>query len=291
MLKTDYIYKKLGSFELKNISFHLPCGYIMGLVGENGAGKSSLIKILLGLYHSDGSTIQIDGMDLNNENEAPKIKDIIGFVLNEDWFSPALTLLENADCYVVYYQRYSREAFLSFCSDFELNSSKKLKKCSKGEKLKFQFAFALSHSPKLLILDEPLANFDPEFRETFIRLITAFIKDGDKSILIATHLIEELEQYTDYIAYLEKGELLFFKEIETLKDEYSLVTGDACAIQYLKKEDVIYRQDSELSSKALIKNRTGMILDRDLKIERPSLEELMYFFMKGRKAYDKKNSK
>lgn len=283
MLKTDYIYKKLGKFELKNISFHLPYGYIMGLVGENGAGKSTLIKILLGLYHSNNSTIQIDGMDLNNENEAAKVKNIIGFVLNEDWFSPALTLLENADCYGAYYQNYSRESFLSYCSDFELETSRKLKKCSKGEKLKFQFAFALSHSPRLLILDEPLANFDPEFRSRFIQIITSFIKDGDKSILIATHLIEELEQYTDYIAYLEKGELLFFKEIETLKDEYSLVTGSPSAMQYLKKDDVIYMQAGELYSKALIKNRAGMILDKDFKIERPSLEDLMYFFMKGRR--------
>lgn len=291
MLKTDHIYKKLGSFELKNISFHLPHGYIMGLVGENGAGKSSLIKILLGLYHSDGSTIQIDGMDLNNEEEEAKIKDIIGFVLNDDWFSKSLTLLENADCYGMYYQKYSRESFLSYCAAFELDTSKKLKKCSKGEVLKFQFAFALSHNPKLLILDEPLANLDHEFREKFIQLITDFIKDGDKSILIATHLIEELEQYTDYIAYLEKGELLFFKEIEALKDEYFLVTGTDSAIQYLKKDDIVYRQDGSLYSKALIKNRTGMILDKTFKIERPSLEELMYFFMKGRKSYDKKNSK
>lgn len=280
MLEAAYINKKLGEFELKDVSFHLPKGYIMGLVGENGAGKSSLVKVLLGLYKCPGSVIRVNGLAFEKNEE--KIRNIIGFVLNEEWFAPALTLMENADYFGQYYREYSKETFLFYCREFELDISRKLRKCSKGENLKFQFAFALSHNPELLIMDEPLANFDPEFREKFVKIITNFRKNGQKSILIATHLIDELEQYADYITYMEKGKVVLSKDIESFLDEYRIVTGDPVAMRYMKKEDIIYRQDGEYSSKALVKFRQGMILDRECKVNRPSLGELMYFLMKGR---------
>jgi ABC-2 type transport system ATP-binding protein len=289
MLEIRDIDKTLGDLWLRDIDFYIPKGYIMGLVGENGAGKSTLIKVIMGLYKCTDSTIMIDGMNLYENEE--KVRDIIGFVLNEELFTPDMTLRENADYYGRYYSGYDAGLFENYCYEFELNSKKKLKELSKGERMKFQFAFALCHKPKFLIMDEPLSNFDPEFREKFIGIITDFISDGEKSILISTHLIDELEQYADYITYIRKGKQILSEDIETLLDRYLMLKGAKRDAMYVKTEDIVYRQDNELSTSILVKKREGMEIDHMLSVTRPTLSEVMYYLMKEAQENGEKNIK
>lgn len=184
MLKLNNVSKKFPNFSLQDISFELPKGYIMGLIGENGAGKTTILNHILGLYQPNSGTITIDGMTYREQEK--QIKNRLGYVLTDEIFGGELTLVENANMYGKYYEHYKQPIFHEYCRRFQLEETKKFKHLSKGEKLKFQFAFALSHQPKLLVLDEPTANFDPDFRKEFLQILTEFVSDGEKSVLLAT---------------------------------------------------------------------------------------------------------
>lgn len=277
ILQVNHVSKTLGNFRLEDITFALPKGYIMGLIGPNGAGKTSLLHLILGLYRPQQGEIWIDGMQY--ENSEKTIKEMLGTVLTEELFEGNFTLEQNGDCYGKYYGKYDKSVMMTYLQRFDLQPEQKYKKLSKGEKLKFSFAFALAHAPKLLILDEPTGNFDPTFRKEFFKILKEFISDGTKSVILATHLTDDLDRIADYITYIEKGRLLFSDDIETIRDRYKLVTGEAYKIKLLS-EDVIHMEEREFGTKALVKNHGYRQYDESLTVTTPTMEELMYFMTK-----------
>lgn len=286
MIQLTDIKKKLGHFFLEDITFTLPEGYIMGLIGQNGAGKSTILKILLGLYAPDSGEMSLFGTTYQ-ENEK-YIKNNIGYVLTEDGlFFGEMTLLENVRLYGKYYENHSESLFRSYAADFGLKENTKVKKLSKGEYLKFQFAFALSHQPKLLLLDEPTANFDPDFRRKFLHIITDYMKDGKKSVILATHLTGDLDKIADYITFVDAGSLLFSMDRESLNKHFRMVAGEEYKVNLLPKENIIYKETGEYGTKALVKHGRWSQYGDALTVTYPTIEELMYFMLKGR-SYEKK---
>ena len=279
MLELINVSKKLGEFELDNISFNLPKGYIMGLVGQNGAGKTSIINMILGLYKIEEGTILVDGMDITEYEK--EVKDRIGFVLCDDLFHPYLSLLENANLYGKYYSKYSKDEFVDYCERFQIDVNKKLSKFSTGEKLKFQFSFALAHKPKLLILDEPVGNFDPEFRKEFLSILSEFIEDGEHSILISTNTTMELEAMADYITMIKRGKIVFSMEKEGMCEKYKLVKGEGCKIDLIDKDRIIYKESGSYQTTALVLNDEFYEYDEELVVEAPSIDDVMYYIVKG----------
>lgn len=278
VIEVKQLSKSLGSFKLGEMSFELPLGYIIGLVGENGAGKTTLLHLLLGLYRPSEGEVKVLGQ--NYEDDEIQIRREIGFVLQERLFFEKESLISNGDIYGAYYEKYDRELFLTYLNEFGLPADKKYKKLSKGEELKFQFAFALSHKPRLLIMDEATGNFDPKFREVFLQYLKEFIKDGESSVLLATHLTQELEQMADYIMYIEKGKLLFSYDIETLRSRFRVVTGEEYKIKLLPKDKVICMEKGKLSTRAFIRHRKHYTYDKELTLTIPTIEEVMYFITK-----------
>ena len=222
MLQVRNLSKSLGGFAIEDINFELPKGYIMGLIGVNGAGKTSLIEMLLGLTKPDAGEIFIDGKKVTER----ETKDDMGYVLSENYFMENLTVLENGALFGPYYSNYEEEVFCQYLQEFQVPEKKRLSKLSKGMFLRFQFAFALSHRPKLLIMDEALLNLDLEFRYEMVHKMQQFVEDGEHSILYATHLLEELDQIADYILMLAEGRQLFFMDKESLYDAYQAKCGD-----------------------------------------------------------------
>lgn len=280
MLKLINVNKVLGNFELKDINFELPKGYIMGLIGQNGSGKTSIINTILGLYKVDSGSIYINNIELKKNEKVAK--DEIGFVFCEELFTPYFTLLQNADFYGKYYSRYSKDEFIKYCNEFYLDENKKLKKFSKGEKLKFQFAFALSHRPKLLILDEPVGNFDPDFRKLFLKILSEFIKDGEHSVLISTNTMNELEMIADYIVMINEGQVVFSMEKETMGEKFKLVIGEEEKIDLISEDKIIYKEKGKYQTKALVLNDNSNEYNGVI-IETPSIEDVMYYIVKGQK--------
>ena len=280
VIEISNLTKKYKNFLLDNISFSVPGGFVSGFIGENGAGKSSILKLLLGILTPEEGQISIFGTTYE-ENEKG-IKNNVGYVLAEDGlFLGEMNLLENARLFGKYYENFSESLFCNYASEFGLKNIK-VKKLSRGEYLKFQFAFALSHKPKLLLLDEPTANFDPEFRRKFLCVITDFIKDGRKSVILATHLTEDLEQIADYVTFIDHGRLLFSMDRESINKYFRMAAGEEYKINLLPKENIIYKEAGKYGTRALVKHGRWSQYDDALNITYPLLEELMYFILKGK---------
>lgn len=281
MIELKHLTKRWDGFTLHDISAKLPTGYIVGLIGPNGSGKTTLLQLLLGLYQPTAGGMTIDGK--NYDSAECTLHDALGLVLQERLFDGNYSLEENADLYGSYYSRYERETFRSYCQRFGLNPLCRYRTLSKGEELKFQFAFALSHHPVWLLLDEPTGNFDPKFRSEFLRLLKAFVADENHGIVLATHLTDDLDRLADYILYLEKGELLLSMDVEEMRQAFRLVAGETYKVRLLPEEHVILRQENEFGAKALVRHRAYMQYDKALHVASPSIEELMYFMTKRKK--------
>lgn len=273
--------KKLGDFTLGELQFDIPAGYIIGLIGPNGSGKTTLLHLLLGLYNPSEGEVKVDGM--NYEDGEKVLLDNLGVVLVEDLFEGSSTLLENGRDYGKYYSRYKEEVLKEYLERFHLQEGQLYRKLSKGQKLKFQLAFALAHDPKLLVLDEPTGNFDPGFREEFFRILKEFMADGEKSVILATHITEDLDRVADYIIYLEEGKQIFAGDVETLRESYRLVVGEKYKIKLLAPEKIIHTEEGTYGTKALVKHTRRSLYDKELTVMVPTIEELMYFMTKRRK--------
>lgn len=281
MLKIENLKKTFENqrFQLEDISFHLPKGYLMGLIGENGVGKSTILKCLLGLYKPEQGNIWIDGMDLREQER--EAKDLMGFVVEQDVFPLSWRVEKSAKTFGKYYSSYEHSSFLRYCQRFRVNQRLTYKELSKGEKMKFQFAFALAHHPRLLVLDEPTANFDPEFRREFLKELAAFMEDGEHSVLLATHLMEDVEQLGDYVTYVKNGKLLFSLDQEQLENRFRMVYGESYLLDLLPKEAVLYREKHLLGEKALVRHRKRYEYQKELEVQIPGLNELFYCLEKG----------
>ena len=277
MIDCNNVSKRFTSFSLKNITFNLPAGYICGLIGENGSGKTTLINILSGLYSYDGE-VRISGRDYCNHEY--DIKQDIGVVVHGDIFEAKESLISNANYFGRFYKKYSKNLLENYLERFNLNDKKKYKELSKGEKLKFALAFALAHEPRLLLLDEPGANFDIEFRKEFNSLLREFIIDGTRSVILSTHIISDVETFADYILFLKNGELVLFGDVETIREKYRMVSGEKYKIKLLK-DRIIYLEEGRISCNALVKHdKQGY--DKELKVWEPGIDELMYYIGKGK---------
>ena len=274
MLKLDHVSKKLNTFQLRDISFELPAGHIMGLIGENGAGKTTLIHILSGLYSKDQGEISFNGMEYGREEA--EIKQEIGVVIHGgDVFDRQDTLIRNADYYGRFYRNYDAALLRTLLEQFRLNGRKKYKHLSKGEVLKFAMAFALSHKPKLLLLDEPTANFDKDFRKQFFDLLRDYTANGENSVILSTHITSDIDKAADYLLYLQKGSQLLYDDIEGIRGNFRIAAGEEYKLRLLK-DKVIHMEKGEFGCKALVYN-SKKPFDPALKVWEPSIEELMYF--------------
>ena len=278
MIRLDKVSKLVGTFRLKDIRLEIPEGYIIGLVGANGCGKTTLLHVLMGLYKPDSGSVELMGMKYPADEA--KLHDNIGVVLQEKLYEDYMTLQENADYYGRFYSNYDKAYLLQKLESYGLDPKRKYKGLSKGEELKFQFACALAHHPKFLILDEPTGNFDPEFRDEFLKSLKEFIADGEHTIILATHLTDDLDKMADYIIYMEDGKILTDMDIEELRSRYRIIAAEDYRMKLLPENRVIHMEKGEFATKALIRHRELDTYDGSYTVSAPTIEEFMYYVTK-----------
>lgn len=197
-------------FRLENINFTLPAGYIMGLMGNNGAGKTTLMNYILDEKKKYTGTIRIGGVDIRKNHAY--IKNKIGFVSEDNYFFEERTADQNVQMLKMFYEEFDMDIYHEALNNMELSEGKTYGKMSRGEKLKFQLAFAMAHKPALYLLDEVTVGMDPVFRIDFFKILGKIIEGESASVLMTSHIESEMEQKTDYVGILENGKLLQFGE-------------------------------------------------------------------------------
>ncbi|NLN15584.1 MAG: ABC transporter ATP-binding protein [Tissierellia bacterium] len=282
ILTIENLTKDYGEFILKEVSFQLPKGCIMGLVGENGAGKTTIIKLILNLIKKDGGSIQIFGLD-NIEND-PALKEGIGVVLGESNFHDNLKSTEVSKIMKNIYNKWDEALYFKYLNRFKLPADKKIKEFSKGMKIKLSIAAALSHKPQLLILDEPTSGLDPIVRNEILDIFLEFIQDEERAILFSSHITSDLDKIADYITFIHNGGLIFSQSKEEMLDYYGIIKCGTDQFQLIDKEDIVGYRRNSFGCEVLIRNkRENRLKYRDWVMDDANLEDIMLFHIRGEK--------
>ena len=279
-IELSHVTKRFPGFALQDLSLTVPSGTICGLVGENGAGKSTTIRLLMGALRPDSGSCTVLGTDAASP-EFLSVKEDIGVVLDEAYFPESLNALQVGSVMARTYRRWDSSQYQSCLTRFALPEKKQFKDFSRGMKMKLAIAVALSHSPRLLVLDEATSGLDPIVRDEVLEIFNEFTREEDHSILISSHILSDLEKLCDYIAFLHKGRLLLCEEKDRLLEEYAVFTGTADQADSLQDGAVAAREPNGYGGVRCLVRRALMPAGWDL--EKPTVEDVVLFLVKGAK--------
>ena len=280
VLEIKNLCKKYDNFALKNISFNLPKGMIMGFIGENGAGKTTTIKAILDIIKSYSGEVKIFGLD-NRQNDK-KIKEDIGVVLDDMFFPEILTPNDINNTLKNIYKNWDSKMFYNYLKEFSLLPNKQIKTFSKGMRKKLEIATALSHHPKLLILDEPTSGLDPVARDEVIQIFQSILEKDECSILLSSHITADLEHIADYITFIHNGEIILSKTTNELLDEYGIVKCTEKEFKKIKKEDYVKYKKAKYEYEVLVENKKEFKKKYNIAvIDKITLDDLMVLMIKG----------
>ena len=267
--------KRYDGFTLGPVSFSLPTGCIMGLIGENGAGKSTTIRLLLGLARRSGGFVRVLGED--PETAEPEFREELGVVMDECPFPESFSCRDVGCVLAAGYRRFEPEGFAKMCEGFGLDGRRRIKDYSRGMKMKLSIAAALSHGARLLLLDEPTSGLDPVARDELLDILLDFIQDEGRSVLISSHILSDLEKVCDYITFIHAGRSVFSEEKDALLEKYVLAKGSEREIAALDPGRVLGVRRGQFGCEALVeRGAAGQLLT-----ERAGIEDIMLYYIKG----------
>ncbi len=276
ILEISHLTKHYDSFTLEDVSLTVPGGTILGLIGENGAGKSTLIKCVLGIAHPDEGTITALGTD----PEAAKAH--IGVVMDESLFHDQLRPKQVEKIMAGLWPTWDKALFDSYLDKFGLPADKLIKEFSRGMKMKLSIAAALSHHPKLLLLDEATGGLDPVVRDEILEEFMAFVSDENHGILISSHITSDLEKACDSVAYLHKGKLVLAGEKDELLARHGRIACTKAQLAAMDPDHLLGSRTYLYGVEAVVRDRAAFRrLYPDIPVDPVSLEDLMVFTAKG----------
>lgn len=270
--------KAYGDFQLSNLNLTLPSGFIMGLVGENGAGKSTTVKLILNMIKMDSGSITLLGRD--NQKGMEYTKEDIGVVLDEVGFPDCLTAIQIGRMMKNTYHNWQKSTYDDYLAKWSIPKNKMFQDLSRGMKMKLGIAVALSHNPKLLIFDEATNGLDPVVRDEVMDIISEFTRDSCHAVLISSHIVNDLEKICDYIAFLHKGRLLLCEEKDILLSEYGILHCTSQQLEEMNPSAIIGKRESAYGVEAVV--RLGDI-PTGFNYSPVNIEELFLSMVKGEK--------
>ena len=279
-IELTHVCKAFPGFAIQDLSLAVPSGTICGLVGENGAGKTTAIRLMLGVLRPDSGRCTLLGVD----TDSPQIlaaKEDVGVVLDEAYFPETLNAVQVGKILSKTYRRWDKDRYDGYLDHFSLPRDKQFKDFSRGMKMKLAIATALAHDPKLLVLDEATAGLDPIVRDEVLEIFNEFTREEDHSILISSHILSDLEKLCDYIAFLHQGRLLFCDEKDRLLEEYGIFVGTADQVNSLQDGAVVARENSSFGGVRCLVKRA--LVPAGWALERPTVEDIVLFLVKGAK--------
>ncbi|MBR6696591.1 MAG: ABC transporter ATP-binding protein [Oscillospiraceae bacterium] len=270
--------KKYDGFTLDDITFDVPKGSVMGFIGQNGAGKTTTIKAIFNIISRDAGTIKVLGLD-NIENEY-EIKEDVAAVFDELPFHEDFNAKQISIVLSNVFKNWNNEKFKELLTRFALPEKKKIKQFSKGMKMKLQIATALSHDAKLLIMDEATTGLDPVVRNEILDIFREYLQDGERSILMSSHITSDLEKIADCVTFIDKGKILLSGYKDDILDTHGLLKCSKADYENIDKEDIVSARITDFGVDAMVSDRemcnkkySGAVIDKT------TLEEIMLFYV------------
>lgn len=271
LLEVKGLTKQYKRFLLEDFSFEVKKGSITGLIGINGAGKTTVIKSIAQLINYDAGEIKILGNDIKKFSDK---NEKVGYVLDSSYFYENLSLKQMKAIISASYKSWDESAYIEYCDYFDLTQEQKIESLSKGMKMKYALALALSHNAELLIMDEPTSGLDPLARNGIMKILKEFVADRTKSVLFSTHITSDLEKVADNIVFLHRGKLQYSGELSQLLNEYRIVRGPLSKINGINKW-LLRTIENNNSFEGLIKFDKAAFIPEEFTIEKATIEDIM----------------
>lgn len=281
VLEVSNLKKELDNFSLDKVDFSIKEGCITGFIGINGSGKTTTIKTILGLYPKDNGSISVFGKEM--EKNEYIVKNRIGVVLDEGYFYEEMTLKEMKSVIAPAYTNWDESVFLNYINRFHLKLNQKIAALSKGMRMKFALALALSHHADLLIMDEPTSGLDPLIRNELMEILSDFMEEEGKSVFFSTHITSDLDKVADMLILIDKGRIVLNESKDELLDRHALVKGDNRLINKHTSKLFLSLRQTAVGFEG-ITDKLDVVYEQmnDCLIERPSIENVMLAYVKER---------
>ena len=271
--------KRYKDFALEDLTLNLPYGCVLGLVGENGAGKSTTIRLIMDAVGRDAGTVEVLGAD-NQGPDFLRVKEDVGVVLDETFFPEVLTAVQVGKIMADTYKNWDQGAYEGWLQRLELPQKKKLKDYSRGMTMKLGIAAALSHHPRLLLLDEATGGLDPMVREELLEVFADFAAQDGHAVLLSSHIVSDLERICDYIAFLHRGRLVLCEEKDVLLDTYGILKCTREQLANIPEEAIHGKRVGAYGVEALVERE---LIPRGLTVDRANLEDIILYLVKEEK--------
>ena len=282
-LEVHSLNKSFDRFALKDVSFTLPRGAVMGFIGENGAGKTTTIKAVLGLIRKDSGDISVLGGSI----EDASIRAKIGVVFDDLHLHKTLRIRQAEKIFPHLYEDWDADLFKEYLNRFNLDAEKKIKDLSRGMRMKLSIALALSHHPELLILDEPTSGLDPVVRDEVLEIFQDFMQDENHAILFSSHITSDIDKIADYLTFIHDGEILFSVTTDELLGEAGILKCSAEEADALdaEREGLLRIRKNQFGCEVLIRNKEQFRMRHpEAVIDSVTTEALMLFYARGEKV-------
>ncbi|GGH22093.1 ABC transporter ATP-binding protein [Paenibacillus segetis] len=280
ILEVSNLNKKFTGFSLNNVSFSLREGCITGFIGINGSGKTTTIKSILGLILKDAGSIKFLGEEITDHER--ELKNRIGVVLDEGYFYEEMTLKEMKNVIAPAYTNWDEPVFLSYMKRFNLKLNQKISTLSKGMRMKYAIALAISHHADLLIMDEPTSGLDPLVRSELMSILLEFMKEDGKSVFFSTHITSDLDKIADMLILIDNGNILFNEEKDQLLESHAIVKGDHKLLNEQTRQLFLTLHETTYGFEGITQDLQQVRQQlKDIVIERPSIEDIMLAHIGG----------
>ncbi len=277
LLEVKNLSKHYKSFDLKDISFTLSKGYIMGYVGANGSGKTTTLNLITGIIKAAEGETYIDGM--SKEEDTAAYRDKIGYVGDESYFPDHFKIRHIRRVLKDFYSTFSEEKFDGFVREWSLPENKTLKDFSRGMKVMLMFASVLSRETKLLVLDEATNGLDPVMRKEILRLMQEYVMDGERSVIFSTHILSDLEQIADYIYFIHEGRTVLYDAKDELIENFLLVKGESAKIPPALKRELIGLEENAYGFEAVLPSDKAELLGSAFLFEKPTIDQIVIHYI------------
>ena len=274
LLEVKNLSKHYKNFDLKDISFTLPKGYIMGYVGANGSGKTTTLNLITGIVKGTDGEVQIDGLSREENEQAYKEK--IGYVGDESYFPDHFKIKHIRTILKDFYPTFSADKFNGFIRDWNLPENKLIKDFSRGM---LMFASVLARDTKLLVLDEATNGLDPVMRTEILKLLQEYVMDGERSVIFSTHILSDLEQIADYIYFIHRGRTVLYDAKDELIENFLLVKGESAKIPPALKKELIGMEENAYGFEAILPSDKAGLLGNAFLFEKPTIDQIVIHYI------------